>query len=273
VDINQDGLEDLVVVGEWMPVSVFINENGKLTNRTVEYGLKKTNGWWHTIIVEDLTGNGFPDLIIGNQGLNTRIKVSEDYPLKMWVKDFDNNGSLEQILSYAIGDKYFSIANRDELVKKIPSIKKDYVRNQDFAGKSVEQIFSRFNLKEATTFHAYEFSSMIFYNEGGTFTSEPLPTETQFAPIKALLLEDIDGDGIKDLITGGNNIENTPYFGAYLGSWGTILKGHSGGYFSPFDNYSLGISGQVKAIKCIEVSVKKWFLFLKNNDELEVFQR
>jgi enediyne biosynthesis protein E4 len=273
VDINQDGLKDLVVVGEWMPVSVFMNENGKLINRTVEYGLEKTNGWWHTIIVEDLTGNGFPDLIIGNQGLNTRIKTSEDYPLKMWVKDFDKNGSLEQILSYAIEGKYFSIANRDELVKKIPSIKKDYVRNQDFAGKSVEQIFSRFNLKEANTFHAYEFSSMIFYNEGGVFKPEPLPIQAQFAPSMALLLEDIDGDGIKDLITGGNNVENAPYFGAYLGSWGIILKGHSDGHFTPFDNYSLGISGQIKAIKSIEVRGKKWYLFVKNNDKLEVFQR
>jgi enediyne biosynthesis protein E4 len=273
VDINQDGLEDLVVVGEWMPVTVFMNENGKLNNRTVDYGLEKTNGWWYSIIVEDLTGNGFPDLIIGNQGLNNRMKASGDFPLKMLVKDFDKNGSLEQILTYAVNGKYYTIANRDELVKKIPSIKKDFVRNQDFAGKSVEQIFSRFNLKEANTYHANEFSSMIFYNQGGTFTFEPLPTETQFSPIKALLLEDIDGDGIKDLITGGNNIENAPYFGAYLGSWGTILKGHSDGHFTPFDDYSLGISGQVKAIKSIEVRGQKWILFVKNNNELEVYQK
>ncbi|MCR9015200.1 VCBS repeat-containing protein [Aquiflexum gelatinilyticum] len=272
VDLDLDGKMDLVVVGEWMPITILMHRDGRLINETNKFGLANTSGWWNTVEIGDLNGDGFPDLVLGNLGLNSRLKTSEEAPVRMYVKDFDGNGSLEQILTYHKDGKEYTIATRDELVKQIPLLKKDFVRHSDFAGKTVDEIFKNFKLADAKLFEAKKFESVILFNNVGKgFTIQPLPTEAQFAPIQVILMEDLDGDGILDMLLGGNMTAVSPYFGAYQGSHGLALKGNGKGGFSIMENGKLGIQGDIKHIKSIKVKNERWILFVKNDGEFEVF--
>jgi hypothetical protein len=270
-DLDLDGNLDLVVVGEWMPITVFLNKNGVLINETPHFGLDYSSGWWNSLAATDLNGDGYPDLVVGNLGLNSRLKTFEKLPVRMMVKDFDQNGSIEQIISYPEDGKYYSIASKDELTKQIPVLKKDFVNYTDFAGKTVEEIFRRFDLEGAKQLEAHQFESVVLVNqEGKKFQSIPLPAEAQFSPIEAMLLTDVNQDGFPDLIIGGNNTSSAPYFGAYQGSWGNILTGTGQGDFRSEKKYTMKIHGDVKEIKEVRVGSQIWVIFAKNDAEMEV---
>jgi hypothetical protein len=270
-DLDLDGNLDLVVAGEWMPITVFINKSGKLLNETSNFGLDKSSGWWNSLAAEDLNNDGYPDIVVGNLGLNSRLKTLDNLPVKMMVKDFDQNGSVEQVISYPNEGNYFTVASKDELVKQIPILKKDFVSYQDFAGKTVEEVFSSIDLNNAKHLEAKQFESRVLINQKGkSFLTNPLPAEAQFAPIEAILLTDVDKDGLKDLVIGGNNSSAAPYFGAYLGSWGSILIGNGKGEFNVSRKHVLKIHGDVKEIKKVQVGSQVWLIFAKNDAELEV---
>lgn len=272
-DLDLDGSLDLIVVGEWMPVTVFMNKNGKLTNETSSFGLDKSTGWWNSLATEDLNGDGFPDLVVGNLGLNSRLKTFEELPIKMMVQDFDQNGSIEQIISYPKEGKYYTVASKDELIKQIPVLKKDFVHYRDFAGKPVGEVFRRINTNEAKYFETRQFESMVFFSQGGKgFRLEALPAEAQFAPVMAIEVLDVNRDGCLDLILGGNNTATAPYFGSYQGSWGLILMGNAQGEFKVTQEYRLKIKGDVRAINKIAVGSQIWLVFAKNDRELEVVE-
>jgi hypothetical protein len=271
-DLDRDGKMDLVVVGEWMPLTVFMNKNGKLRNETFAFGLEKSTGWWNSLAVEDLDRDGFPDLVVGNLGLNSRLKPSAEYPVQMMVKDFDQNGSVEQIISYPVDGKYYSVATKDELSKQIPVFKKDFVSYSNFSGKTVKELFSNFDTEDASILEAHQFKSLILYNQSGKgFNLQALPSEAQFSPIEAIAVEDIDQDGYLDLILGGNKTPTAPYYGPYTGSWGLILKGDATGSFKVDRENALKIKGDIKAIDVLAVGTKKWVVFAKNDAEVEVF--
>jgi hypothetical protein len=271
-DINADGIQDLIVIGEWMPITIFLNKNGMLVNETVRFGLDNTNGWWSSLAVEDFNQDGFPDVVVGNLGLNNRLKPSAEFPIKMVVDDFDKNGTSEQIISYPVDGKYFTVATKDELVKQIPILKKDFVRYTNFAGKTVDEVFAKFQIKEAPYLKAHQFESLVLYNQKGkNFIAKALPIEAQFSPIEDIAVEDIDQDGYLDLVLGGNTTAVASYFGSYQGNWGLILKGDATGSFKTFKESPLKIKGDVKQIKGVSVGTKKWLIFAKNNSSLEVF--
>jgi hypothetical protein len=271
-DIDADGTQDLIVIGEWMPITIFLNKNGKLVNETVRYGLDNTNGWWSSLAVEDFNQDGFPDVVVGNLGLNNRLKPSAEFPIKMVVADFDKNGTSEQIISYPVDGNYFTVATKDELVKQIPILKKDFVRYNDFAGKTVDEVFAKFQIKDAPYLKSNQFESLVLYNQKGkNFIAKALPIEAQFSPIEDIAVEDIDQDGHLDLVLGGNTTAVASYFGSYQGNWGLILKGDATGSFKTFKESSLKIKGDVKQIREVTVGTNKWLIFAKNNSSLEVF--
>ncbi|EAZ81298.1 FG-GAP-like repeat-containing protein [Algoriphagus machipongonensis] len=272
-DLDLDGNLDLIVVGEWIPINIFMHRDGELINETSLFGLEKSKGWWNSIVAEDLNGDGYPDLVVGNLGLNSRLKASKEHPVKMIVNDFDQNGTSEQLISYSVEGKYYTIASKDELVKQMPILKKKFLHNEDFAGKSVDELLSYLNTEEAEYLEAHQFESVVLINQDGKgFRSKKLPVEAQFAPIEAIELVDVDQDGNLDLVLGGNKTSSSPYFGAYQGSWGQILLGDSLGNFRLDMLDRLKIRGDVREIRTVTVNKKTWLIYAKNDDFLEVVQ-
>ena len=278
IDYDHDGKLDLVVVGEWMPVRVFHQENGKLVDRTKEAGLAGTNGWWNSVEAVDLRGNGRQDLVLGNLGLNSYLRASAKEPVRLYVGDFSRTGggNVEQILtSYRNGVSY-PIAGRDELLKKIPSLRAKFPSYKDFGAARIEDIFPAADLRDAQVREADTFASAIAVNNGdGTFTLGPLPIEAQFAPIYASVAGDFDGDGKTDLIVGGNLYGVMPTIGRYDASYGLLLAGDGRGGFTAVDMARSGlvIEGQVRDIRVLRGAAgQRLIVVARNNDGVVVFR-
>ncbi len=276
IDYDHDGKLDLVVVGEWMPVRVFRQENGKLADRTKEARLAGTSGWWNSVEAVDLRGNGRQDLVLGNLGLNSFLRASPTEPARLYVNDFSHSGgeNLDQILtSYRNGVSY-PLAGRDELVKKIPALSSKYPSYKDFGASRIEDIFPASDLKSAQVREATTFASSIALNNGnGTFSLQQLPVEAQFAPIYASLAGDFDGDGKTDLLVAGNLYGVTPSIGRYDASYGLMLLGDGTGKFSPVDmeQSNLMIEGQVRDLKSLRgARGEQMIVVAKNNDRARV---
>jgi len=275
-DYDHDGKLDLIVAGEWMPVRVFHQENGKFVDRTREAGLSETNGWWNSVSAVDLRGTGRQDLVLGNLGLNSYLRASRKEPARLYINDFSHSGGLEQILTFYKNGVSFPLAGRDELVSKIPSLRSKYPSYKDFGASRIEDIFPAADLKSASVREAYTFaSSVALNNANGTFTVRQLPNEAQFAPIYAALAQDFDGDGHVDLLVGGNFFGVTPALGRYDASYGLVLRGSGDGQFAPVDMERSGveIDGQVRRIRSLRgTNGQRLVLVARNNDKLEILR-
>ena len=276
VDYDKDGKLDLVVVGEWMPVRVFHQENGKLIDRTKEAGLADTNGWWNSVQSVDLRGNGRADLVLGNLGLNSYLRASRKEPARLYVGDFSHTGGLEQILtSYRNGVSY-PVAGRDELVQKIPSLRGKYPSYASFGASRIEDIFPAADLRSGQVREAYTFASSIARNNGnGTFTLESLPLEAQIAPIYASATGDFDGDSRTDLLVGGNFYGVIPVIGRYDASYGLMLRGSGDGRLVPVDieESNLVIDGEVRDLRMLRgPNGERLIAVARNNDKLEILR-
>jgi hypothetical protein len=275
-DYDHDGKLDLVVVGEWMPVRVFHQENGKFVDRTKEAGLSDTNGWWSSVTAVDLRGTGRQDLVLGNLGLNSYLRASRKEPARLYLNDFSHTGGLEQILTFYKNGVSYPLAGRDELVQKIPSLGSKYPSYKDFGASRIEDIFPAADLKSATVREAYTFASSVALNNAdGTFTVRQLPTEAQFAPIYAALAQDFDGDGHVDLLVGGNLFGVAPALGRYDASYGLELRGKGDGQFEPVDIEQSGIEidGQIRRIRSLRgANGQRLVVVARNNDKLEILR-
>jgi hypothetical protein len=242
-DYDGDGKLDLVVVGEWMPIRVFRQEGGRFVERTREAGFTGTNGWWSSVAVTDLQGDGRPDLILGNLGLNSYLRASRDEPARLYVYDFAHNGAVQQILTFYRQGVSYPFATRDELIRAIPAVGEKYPTYADFGAARIEDLVPRAELAEADVLEAYAFASAVAVNGGdGTFALRPLPAEAQFAPVYAALPGDFDGDGYTDVIVAGNTSAVPPILGQFDASYGLLLRGDGRGGLSSVD---MGVSGLV----------------------------
>jgi hypothetical protein len=272
IDYDHDGKLDLVVVGEWMPIRVFHQENGKLVDRTKEAGLAGSNGWWNSVQAVDLRQNGRQDLVLGNLGLNSYLHASPKEPVRLYVNDFSHSGggNLEQILtSYRNGVSY-PLAGRDELLQKIPSLRGKFPSYKAFGASRIEDIFPAADIKQAQVREAYTFASAVALNNGnGTFTLHELPPEAQFAPIYASLAGDFDGDGNTDLLVGGNLFGVIPMLGRYDASYGLLLRGDGKGGFTAVDmeRSNIMIDGQVRDIKSLRAANGGTLIVVARNNE------
>jgi hypothetical protein len=275
-DYDHDGKLDLVVTGEWMPVRVFHQENGKFVDRTKEAGLADTNGWWNSISAVDLRGTGRQDLVLGNLGLNSYLRASRKEPARLYLNDFSHTGGLEQILTFYKNGVSYPLAGRDELLSKIPSLKSKYPSYKEFGASRIEDIFPAADLKSAAVREAYTFASSVALNNAdGTFTIRELPAEAQFAPIYAALAQDFDGDGHADLLVGGNFLGVPPVLGRYDASYGLLLRGRGNGQFEAVDMEKSGveIDGQVRRIKALRgANGQRLIVVARNNDKLEILR-
>lgn len=271
LDLNNDKMLDLVVVGEWMPVTYFYNVPTRWRAQT----LKNTEGLWQHLQTIDANNDGNLDLIAGNLGENSDLKASEEEPIKLYFDDFDGNSQPEQIISVYRnkGDgtrNIFPLAGRDALTKQMPSLKKKYFQYSELAGKTVEELFPN-KTPNRMELQAVEVSSVLLLSDGkGKLEKKPLPRETQVSPIMASKVYDFNQDGNQDIMLGGNLYGVTPAVGRYDASYGQILLGDGEGNFNfiPNRNLNFWLKGEIRSLEIIGDKV----LVGRNDAEMQVLE-
>jgi len=276
LDYDHDGRLDLIVVGEWMPVRVFRQENGRFVDRTTEAGLSGTNGWWNRVTAIDLNRDGRQDLVLGNLGLNSYIQASRTEPAQLFVRDYFENGALEQILTFYKHGVSYPLAGRDELVRMMPQLRSRYPSYASFGASRIEDILPAAELRQANVLEAREFSNAVALDRGnGSFDLRPLPIAAQFAPVYASLAADFDGDGHTDLVVAGNFYGVTPVQGRYDASYGLLLRGDGAGLFEAveLESSNLLIEGQVRHMALLRrANGERLILVARNGDKLQILR-
>lgn len=273
-DVNQDDHKDLLIVGEYMPVRLFIWKDGSYSDQSESWGLGMSNGWWNVIKAADVDQDGDLDFVVGNHGLNSRFKASKEKPVEMYVNDFDRNGTVEQIICTYAGEKSYPLVLRHDLMMQIPSLKKKYLKYENYKDQTIKDIFTKEELSNSIVQRAYEFSSSVLINQGGRFTIEPLPVEAQLSTVYAIVVEDFEGDGIVDILLAGNLYGVKPEVGRYDASYGTYLKGIGAGKFEAVPSRESGfwLDGEVRDMKKIRIGNSNYLLIARNSDSLVVYK-
>lgn len=274
-DINGDGSDDLIIAAEWSPITIFLNRDGKLSPHPLENsGLEHTNGWWNAVLPFDVDNDGDMDLIAGNLGLNSRLSASMEEPIRMYVKDFDANDSVDPVLTHYIHHVEYPFYTREEMTKQMPYLKKRYLSYRKFAEADFKTMFSEEELRESKKYEASLLQTVFIENLGnGKFSVKPLPKAAQFSTVNAILVDDFDGDKKTDLLLAGNFYPINIQMGRNDASCGLFLKGNSQGNFSAWSPTESGfvVNGETRNIKPIMIGSKKYYLAFRNNDTIEIF--
>ena len=273
-DIDGDNQKELIVVGDWMAVTVLKFINGKL-QKVKE--VAHSSGWWNCLTVTDVNGDGKPDLIAGNFGLNSNVKADISHPAKLYVSDFDKNGQVECIpVYYKTDGKAYPYILKGEMQAQIPQLKKKLLHFDQYAGKTINDIFTKEQIKNASVLTAEQLQTSVFMNDGkGNFTIEPLPVRAQFSPVFGLVAADLNNDGIKDIFLAGNFFGLKPQTGRLDASYGTTLLGdvqHHFNYIEPLKS-GLFIKGEARdAVKLKAAKGGDYIITSINNDNLYLFK-
>jgi len=283
-DIDEDGQKELIVVGDWMPVTIYKYTHGQLS-RTKE--LPHSSGWWNCLSIADMDGDGRPDLIAGNNGLNSKIRADQAHPARLFEGDFNNNGKSECIAAYYKPDgSSYPINLRSDIVGQIPLLKKKFLRYDTYAGKTLEEVLSEDQRTKALQLSVEQTQSCIFYNEGNqNFTMIPLPLQAQFSAVFGIWIADLDNDKRPDLFLGGNFYGLKPEIGRLDASYGVTLladnapdslssaRGSRHFYYLPPAESGLFIRGEVRDLQSISTPKGLTLIAARNNDSLQLFRK
>jgi len=282
-DFNNDGWPDLVLVGEWMPVTFLENQNGVFKNVTTSSGINNHIGWWSSIAAGDFDNDGDMDYIAGNLGRNSFFQASDSYPVKILAKDFDNNGSLDAIMSLFLPSsasdttrREFPAESRDDIFRQLPGLRKKYPNYKSFANSTMDSIFPLQERKGAIELQANYFSSALIKNEGKSrFTITPLPKQAQISVLNGMVVNDFDEDGNLDVLVNGNDFGTEPILGRYDALNGLLLRGDGKGNFIPLSIFQSGIfiGGDGKALVQFRNKSNKLLIAAsQNKGPLKIFE-
>lgn len=267
-DYNGDTWPDLIVAGEWMPVKIFENQKGKLVERNDLAALNKSDGWWCSIMPEDVDQDGDIDFLLGNAGTNMQFKASQKEPVQLYAYDFNQDRVLDPVVTYYIQGKSYPMASRDELLDQVSSLRKKFIKYEDYAGATMEDIAAPDQLEKATQFNAYILESSWLENVGGEdFKLRTLPVPAQFSSINAFICDDFTGDGNKDLIAAGNFYPFKPQLGRSDASFGLLMQYDQGIGVNGDLRSNLWLSGDIRDMQLLHFkSGIKRILVSRNND-------
>ncbi|WP_010520982.1 VCBS repeat-containing protein [Aquimarina agarivorans] len=272
-DIDNDNLPDLIVTGEWMGIEVFINSNGKFVKSAVYKTLSDTTGWWNKLLVEDVDTDGDLDIIAGNLGLNHKFKASNSHPFRIYTEDFDKNGSQDVLLSKEYKGKQVPIRGKTCMTQQLPYLKNRIGSYQDFASRDLQSILGK-QLNQSLQYDVTEFRSGIFLNNGdNNFKFKPFILNAQQAPINSIVYQDLNFDGIKDLLLAGNNHQVEVETTRSDAGISTLLLGTKKGTFKYVSNAKTGLylDKDIRAMETIETADKLFLISINNNTDHELY--
>lgn len=272
-DIDNDGKTDLVVAGDWMPVTIFRYTAGKMKKAELAH----SSGWWNGLTLADVDGDGSLDIVAGNFGFNSNIKADEQHPARLYVSDFDQNGQTESVPVFFKPDgKAYPYYLKDEMESQLPQLRKKFLKYSDYAGKPIEAIFSPEQLKAATVLQVEQTATCIFMNDKkGNFSMQALPLIAQFSPVYGIAVADLDGNGQQDIFLAGNFYGLKPQTGRLDASYGTLLlnKGKQQFDYMPPRKSGLFVRGEARDAKIISgANGERYMAVSINNDKLRVFR-
>ena len=271
-DINNDNWQDIIIVGEWMPIKIYQNNMGVFTDVSeLITGSTNTTGWWWSIKEGDFDNDGDLDYIIGNNGLNYKYKATKDATFDIYVNDFDKNNKDDIVLSYYNEGKQYPLRGRQCSAQQIPSLKNKFENYNQFSNATLVDVYGKKNLERALHYQIQSFASIYLENKKGAFVMHELPMEAQVSSINQILVSDYDKDGFLDALIGGNLYNSEVETPRNDASYGLFLKGTGTGEFIPVKSYDSGFytSGDVKDMIEIEVGNAPYILSAKNNDYLQ----
>ena len=266
IDVTGDGKKDLILTGEWMYPHIYFF-NGKKFEE-IKTGLENLFGWWQTLATADVDKDGDQDLILGNIGENFYLSPDSANPVKLWIKDFDQNGTDDKIFTKTYEGKDVPVFTKREITEQVPSLKKLNLKHHDYAAKTIQQLFGN-EIKDARVKEVNYPSSCIAYNDGkGNFSVKKLPLQVQLSSVNAIKVTDVNNDGYADIIAAGNCFDLLPQFCRLDASYGHVLLNNKKGNFIevPMEKTGINVMGQTRDILYITYKKDPSFLFLENND-------
>ncbi len=271
-DYDNDGDEDLIVVGEWMPITIILNENGDFENALQ---IENSSGWWNSISQADLDNDGDLDYILGNLGENNKYLPSPEQPFHVYSSDFDGNGSRDIVLTKQKEDKLLPARGRECSSEQIPSIKERFPTYTQFGKADILSIYGADKIKDADHFQVETFSTSILVNNEGALSLKRLPSKAQLGPTFSVIIDDVNGDGHLDLVGAGNLWDAEAETISYDANRGYILLGDGKLGFSKSSNsVSNGFyyNSNARDLDRINISGQKYILLTSNDDQLRLFK-